>query len=83
MEIEPTNLERLQASLLTTYDIEVPPDGLEAVEMNLKLVTYSFATKQSTLKLRVKLEMRWTDPKLTWNPDEFNNTQGFFASHEQ
>lgn len=57
--------------------MEVTPADLKSVGLLVKVFTYSFVTKQSTLKVRAQLEMSWTDPKLCWNPDEFDSVAGF------
>lgn len=69
--------DRLKSVLLSTYDKDVIPDGLQYVGIMFKIWTYSFVSKESALKVRAQLDMSWTDPKMSWKPEEFDNVTSF------
>lgn len=72
-----TDKERLLEDLLNGYDSFIPPQNLEGVlidKMIVKSVTYDSRT--TILSSRVQVILNWTDPKLIWDPQEYNNING-------
>ena len=70
------NVTALRAHLLTGMDSFVPPstDGKMGIEIGIqyrffKVIRVDMASGQ--LVLKVWRRMRWVDPRLSWNPDEW------------
>lgn len=65
--------DRLKYQLLTKYDPEVRPYGLTEVWTQLKIAHVDYEAETSTLSTRASLKMHWTDAKLRWNPEEYED----------
>jgi Neurotransmitter-gated ion-channel ligand binding domain len=85
---DPSYEGRLRSTLMANYDRNSYPwetlwarhqetgkdrTGLE-VEFNLNFhKVHALNVAESTAHLVVWVQMRWSDPRLTWNPEEFGN----------
>lgn len=71
-----TPKERLKLHLLNKYDADVTPEGVQTVPTKLRIEHVEYAADTATLSTRAVLSMEWTDPKLRWNPDEYDGVGG-------
>lgn len=67
--------DRLKYQLLSKYNPDVRPDGLTEVWTQLDIAHVDYAAETSTLSTRASLVLHWTDSKLRWNPDEYEDRQ--------
>uniref|UniRef100_A0A1I7ZTV0 Neur_chan_LBD domain-containing protein n=1 Tax=Steinernema glaseri TaxID=37863 RepID=A0A1I7ZTV0_9BILA len=71
-------LVELNKNLFKGYDSSVPSsDGNPIIVSSLILIQHIQALdqKQETLKFHADLTMSWIDPRLSWNPSDYNNVQ--------
>ena len=73
-----TWVQKLREHLLTGADSFVPPDtdGIQGIEIGIqyrffKVIKVDLASGQ--LVLKIWRRMRWTDPRLSWDPADWDN----------
>lgn len=62
--------------LTNQYDVDISPLGVQTVPTKLHIEHVEYAAETATLNTVVVLSMWWTDPKLCWNPDEYDGLDG-------
>ncbi|KAJ1528529.1 hypothetical protein ONE63_006935 [Megalurothrips usitatus] len=81
-----TETDRLKHDLLLNYDKFARPHAHDQhTEVDLLLVIKHLDVDefQSTMTIDAWTKMSWTDPKLTWKPDQYGNlTTLYVADHE-
>lgn len=58
------------------------PYPLQAVELALDIFYLQFNQMQNTLKTVVRMWYQWTDPKMVWDPDNYENIREHLTSYD-
>lgn len=63
------------AQELFSGNVNIPPQGLKNIEMALDIFNVQFDDMQNVMKTRGQFYYQFFDPKLVWDPENYNNTK--------
>lgn len=78
MELNKTAKERLADDLFQDYELEAYHN---VVGLSIDTITFSsliYNAKKENFELRFSFSLKYTDPRLKWNPEDYENITTYF-----
>lgn len=82
-DVKLTPIVSLTNDIFTDLSVQVPPLGLNSVELGLDIFNVQFDQMRNILKTRAKIWYKWTDLKMVWDPENYDNIREYSTHYNE
>lgn len=74
-------MDALTDVLFAGLNDQTPPHGLANLDFGMDIFNVQFDQMQNVLQTRVKLFYQWSDPKMVWEPENYENISEYVTHY--